>query len=267
MSQLFRHARRHPDDRVGESSAPSDGLPPPVAAEGAGEQGAHEVQRRLQRSADLKLAPDQLSVLVDIHRAVAGHLDRKALFASIANALQRVAPVSRVVLVLPSSDPSTLTVYAAYGKLGVEYYQGCTMARGGSILGWVVEHGCLLVVDRTEDVRGRFPRTYQRLCELGMKSVAVVPLLTDGRCVGALSLQAEQADPWAEVPPALLEEIAASIAVAVDHSAAYEELARLRDEQAALLEINRAVARHLHRDELFATLAECLRDLLPSDRF
>jgi len=42
---------------------------------------------------------------------------------------------------------------------------------------------------------------------------------------------------------------------------------RLRDEQAALLEINRTVARHLHRDELFATLAQCLRDVLPSDRF
>src|SRR5439155_146965 len=63
------------------------------------------------------------------------------------------------------------------------------------------------------------------------------------------------------------EEIAASIAVAVDHCAAYEELGRLRDEQAALLEINRTVARHLHRDELFATLAQCLRDVLPSDRF
>src|SRR5439155_5567971 len=34
-----------------------------------------------------------------------------------------------------------------------------------------------------------------------------------------------------------------------------------------LLEINRVVARHLHRDELFATLAQCLRGLLPSDRF
>jgi formate hydrogenlyase transcriptional activator len=55
--------------------------------------------------------------------------------------------------------------------------------------------------------------------------------------------------------------------VAVEHCVASEALDRLRDEQAALLEINRAVARHLHRDELFATLAECLRDLLPSDRF
>jgi formate hydrogenlyase transcriptional activator len=100
-----------------------------------------------------------------------------------------------------------------------------------------------------------------------MDSVAIVPLLTEGRCVGALSLMAEPADAWATVPPALLEEIAASVAVAVDHCVTYEELGRFRDEQAALLEVNRAVARHLRRDELFAALAQCLGDLLPSDRF
>src|SRR3989441_3917987 len=57
------------------------------------------------------------------------------------------------------------------------------------------------------------------------------------------------------------------MAAALEHCVAYEDVSRLRDEQTALLEINRAVARHLHRDELFATLAECLRDLLPCDRF
>src|SRR3989442_3676141 len=78
---------------------------------------------------------------------------------------------------------------------------------------------------------------------------------------------AGQADAWSGLPPVLVEQIAASTAEAVEHCAAYEELGRLRDEQAALLEINRAVARHLHRDELFTTLAQCLRDVLPSDRF
>src|SRR2546428_11546265 len=100
-----------------------------------------------------------------------------------------------------------------------------------------------------------------------MESVAVVPLLAEGRCVGALSLMSEHADAWSQVSSVLLEEIAASMAAALEHCAAYEEVSRLRDEQAALLEVNRAVGRHLHRDELFATLADCLRDLLPCDRF
>jgi formate hydrogenlyase transcriptional activator len=151
--------------------------------------------------------------------------------------------------------------------LGVEFYEGRTIARAGSIPGWVVEHGRPFVLDRAERVRESFPVSYERLQRWGMESVSVVPLLTEARCVGALSLMAEQADAWSGVPPVLLEQIAASIAVAVEHCVAYEELGRLRDEQAALLEINRAVARHLHRDQLFTTLAACLRDLLPADRF
>src|SRR5262245_45460836 len=216
---------------------------------------------------DVKLAADQLAALVEIHRAVAGHFDRKALFTAIPQALQGVLPVDHVVLLLPGADPSTFTVYADYSKRGVEFYHGQTIPRAGSISGWVVERGCPFLVGRAAHVRERFPGSYERLQRRGMESHAVLPLLTEGRCVGALSLMAEQADAWAGVPPVLLEEIAASIAVAFDHCVACEELGRLRDEQAALLEINRAVARHLNRDELFATLAECLRDLLPSDRF
>src|SRR2546427_799635 len=149
------------------STHSSVGPPQPVPPDGgAVQQAADEFPPRLQRTLDLRLAPDQLAALVEIHRAVAGHLDRTALFTAVAH-----------------------------------------------------------------------------------------------------SLMAERAEAWSGVPPILLEEIAASIAVAVDHCAAYEELGRLRDEQEALLEINRTVARHLHRDELFATLAQCLRDVLPSDRF
>src|SRR2546425_1271662 len=251
---------------LGDFSTQSSAAPPlRVAPEEGVQQAADELQPRPQRTPDLR--PDQLAALLEIHRAVAGHLDRKALFTAIADVLQKVVPVSRVILLLPGTDPSTLTVYAAYGKLGLEFYQGQAIARAGSIPGWVVEHGRPFVLDRAEHVRERFPVSYQRLQRWGMESAAVVPLLTEERCVGALSLMAEEADAWSGVPPALLGQIAASIAVAVEHCVAYEELGRLQDEQAALLEINRAVARHLHRDELFATLAECLRDLLPSDRF
>src|SRR3989454_7428230 len=253
----------------GDSSPPvSDGRPQPAAPErDTAQQTGDELQLRLQRTLDLRLAPEQLAALIEIHRAVAGHLDRRSLFTGIAQALQGVVPVSRSLLLLPSHDPAALTIYASYGKLGLEFYQGQTIARAGSIPGWVVEHGRPFVLDRAEHIRERFPISYHRLRQWAMESVAVVPLLTEGRCVGALSLMSEQADAWSQVSSVLLEEIAASMAAALEHCVAYEDVSRLRDEQTALLEINRAVARHLHRDELFATLAECLRDLLPCDRF
>src|SRR5256712_9717516 len=254
---------------AGDSSPHLSARPPEHVASDldAAQERRDGLQLRLQRALELRLAPEQLAALVEIHRAVAGHLDRRSLFTAIAHALQAVVPVSRSLLLLPSSDPAALTIYASYGKVGLEFYQGQTIARAGSIPGWVVEHGRPFVLDRAEHIRERFPVSYQRLGQWGMESVAVVPLLTEGRCVGALSLMSEQADAWSQVSSVLLEEIAASMAAALEHCLAYEDVSRLRDEQTALLEINRAVARHLHRDELFATLAECLRDLLPCDRF
>src|SRR5213593_293761 len=126
--QLTRRPRRYPrgssigtGGMLGDFSTHSSvGPPQPVPPDGgAVQQAADEFPPRLQRTLDLRLAPDQLAALVEIHRAVAGHLDRKALFTAIAQVLQRVVPVSRVILLLSDTDPSTLTVYAAYGKLGV----------------------------------------------------------------------------------------------------------------------------------------------------
>jgi hypothetical protein len=58
--------------------------------------------------------------VLEIQRAVAGHLERKALFTAVAEALERVSPVDRVTLLLPSADPSALRVYAAHGKGGTK---------------------------------------------------------------------------------------------------------------------------------------------------
>ena len=47
----------------------------------------------------------------------------------------------------------------------------------------------------------------------------------------------------------------------------YEELQRLVEEREALLNINRAIGRHLNRDELFGALANCLQAVIPAERF
>src|SRR5256712_12249876 len=145
----------------------SDGPPHFAPERDPAQQSGDELRLRFRRTRNSKLAPEQLSALVEIHRSVAGHLDRKALFTAIAQALQGVVPVSRSLLLLPGNDPAALTIYASYGKLGLEFYEGQTIARAGSIPGWVVEHGRPFVLDRAEHVRERFPVSYQRLGQVG----------------------------------------------------------------------------------------------------
>jgi formate hydrogenlyase transcriptional activator len=207
-------------------------LAPPerLRADATVEEASRDLQLRLERAAEnLRLARDQLTALVEIQRAVAGHLERKALFRAVAEALQAVIPNERVVLMLPGLESTALTVYAAYGKTGIQFFEGETIPRAGTIAGWVVEQGRALLVARAEEVQQRFPVSYARIRQEGMDSVAVLPLLVEGRCVGALALMAREADALAGVSPGLLEQIAAAVAVAVDHCVAYEELQSLRD--------------------------------------
>src|SRR5207249_10786009 len=45
-----------------------------------------------------------------------------------------------------------------------------------------------------------------------------------------------------------------------------EQLRGLREEMEVLLDVNRAIGRHLKRDELFGALAACLRNVFETDR-
>src|SRR5436309_14341649 len=53
----------------------------------------------------------------------------------------------------------------------------------------------------------------------------------------------------------------------LEHRQADEQLRGLREEMEVLLDVNRAIGRHLGRDELFGALAACLRNVFETDRF
>jgi len=53
----------------------------------------------------------------------------------------------------------------------------------------------------------------------------------------------------------------------LERARAYEDTKRLDLELGVLLEINRAIGRHLDRDYLFGALAGCLRKVVPTERF
>jgi formate hydrogenlyase transcriptional activator len=67
----------------------------------------------------------------------------------------------------------------------------------------------------------------------GMESLCALPLLREERTFGALFFMSTRRDAYREIPLALIERVAAGVAVAVDNCFAYEELRQLRDRLAA----------------------------------
>src|SRR6266498_3221226 len=64
-----------------------------------------------------------------------------------------------------------------------------------------------------------------------------------------------------------IEEIPKPVGLGVATAGDYQALQRLVEEREALLNINRAIGRHLDRDELFGALASCLQAVMPAERF
>jgi formate hydrogenlyase transcriptional activator len=206
----------------------------------------------------------ELSALLEITRAISKHRDREALFAAIGRAIAAVLPADRVVVFLPGPHGATVTVYAVHGA--VTLHQGERIAEG-SVPAWVIQNRRPLAVSSREQARDRFPATYAKLGEEGMQTVLALPLLAQERCLGALSLLAKSEGTWDRYPQSFLEEIASAVSTALDNFLSYEEQQRMSRELGALLEVNRAIGRHLRRDELFGALAGSLRDVLAADRF
>ena len=66
---------------------------------------------------------------------------------------------------------------------------------------------------------------------------------------------------------AVLKILAARAGAELERAQTQRELERLNLEQRVLLDINRAINRHLDRDELFGALAHSLKQIVPTERF
>jgi formate hydrogenlyase transcriptional activator len=210
------------------------------------------------------LTAAEVAALLRVSQALSAHRERQALFAAVAVEIEALLPVDRLIIVMRESEHAALTVFAVQGA--IKLVEGDHIPEN-SAPAWVIAHRQPLRVGSVEDIRERFPASYQKLRAEGMQSAAVMPLMVHERCIGALSFMAQAAGSFDRFSPRLFDEIARCVAVALDGCLVYERLERVNRERQALLEVNAAVGRHLERDELFGAMADCLRGLVPTQRF
>jgi formate hydrogenlyase transcriptional activator len=128
----------------------------------------------------------------------------------------------------------------------------------------------LIVNDITQE--RRFPKLMSMLCENGVQSFCAVPLTTAQRRLGAMGFGSLQPRVYQEAELDFMQQVAKQVAVAVDNAlnseaarASQQQLARERDRQRLLLEVNNAVVSHLALDELFPAVSVSLRRVIQHD--
>jgi transcriptional regulator with GAF, ATPase, and Fis domain len=203
------------------------------------------------------LSPDELTALLRIHRAVASEGHHRTVLAAVAQVVSETLG-AEALAVLPAGGPQSLELYPR----APEHDERDAQTALAPLLAYVIEAG-----ERTRfdvDALGEhLAASRDHLARRGLRSALVMPFERDG----ALALFSRSPTAWTETSPALLDELAASVASALAACLSREALESRSREAAALLEVNRAIGRHLDRDELFGALARCLRDVVPTQRF
>ena len=210
------------------------------------------------------LSPDDVAALLQVSHALQAHREGAALFAALAKASTAALATDALLVQVPGWQDASVDFLAA--GAAVQRWER-DAASGTSLLESVASRGEPAVFDSLEPLGGIDPGTHGMLAAAGMRSLAVLPLHAHGDCLGAMGFASREAGAFGASRLRLLEEISNAVAIAVDRCRGFEDLERSQREHAALVEMNRAIGRHLHRDDLFGALAGCLRNIVPTERF
>lgn len=220
---------------------------------------------------DLSHERDRLRLLLEVSESIASHRDLTELFHDLAQRLPQIVPFDYINVVLHDASRQVMRLWLLVTSEPTTISPGLETAveesPGGLV--WKTQQP-LTVNDITQE--HRFPKLMAMLRENGVQSFCAVPLTTAQRPLGAMGFGSLHRRVYQDAEIRFMQEVAKQVAVAVDNalnaeaSLAYQrQLARERDRQRLLLEINNAVVAHLNLDDLFTAVSVCLRTVIQHD--
>ncbi|HLZ35653.1 MAG TPA: sigma 54-interacting transcriptional regulator [Nitrospira sp.] len=220
---------------------------------------------------DLIRERDRLRLLLEVSESIASHRDLGELVQDLARRLPQVVPFDYINVVLhePARDVMRLWLLVTSQPSTISPGLETPVNESPGGLVWQTQQP-MTVNDITQE--RRFPKLMSMLRENGVQSFCVVPLTTAHRRLGAMGFGSLQRRDYQAVDLDFMQQVAKQVAVAVDNAlnsgsalAYQEQLARERDRQRVLLEVNNAVVSHLGLDELFKAASACLRTVIRHD--
>jgi formate hydrogenlyase transcriptional activator len=228
---------------------------------------------RARAHKELESLNAELGVLLDINRAIGRHLKRDELFGALAGCLKTLVATERFGIEFPIEGDKLQGHILSNIPTGEEQTQPTVLPALGTACHWVIQNRAQFVAACRDEIRERFPVTFDVMSSQGMESLCALPLVSGDRSQGELFFMATSTGAYDHLRREFLEQVANQIAIAVKNMKAYEEVETLNARIAAtaqhrqtLLDINNAVVTKLTRDELLAAVCEALGRVLSFDR-
>src|SRR6266849_10642357 len=212
-----------------------------------------------------------LEALLEVGEAIAQQRDLPALFHDLAGRLHSVVEFDFLTLVLHDPAKNVMRLHVLETRIPAEKIAGRESPVEDNPSGWVLQTQQPFVVDDLEQ-ESRFPEFVQRVREHGVRSIALVPLTTAQRRLGAMGFGRLTPQRITEAELQFMQRVASQVAVAVDNALNFEssqayqqQLARQRDRLQALLEINNVLITSRELPDLFRGIVSTLERVIHHD--
>lgn len=213
----------------------------------------------------------QLEALLEVSEAIAQQRDLHALFHDLAERLHCVVEFDFLSLMLNDPERNVMRLHILEARIPTENKTGSEMPVDGHPSGWVLNSQQSFVIADVEE-ENRYPEFLQRLREVGVRSLALVPLTTAQRRLGAMGFGRLVPAGISAEDVQFMQRVAAQVAVAVDNALNYEsskayqeQLARERDRLRVLLETNNVLVTSRELSELFRGIVSTLERVIHHD--
>jgi formate hydrogenlyase transcriptional activator len=222
-------------------------------------------------AAPLEHSRRQLEALLEVAESIAQHRDLAALFHDLAERLHSVVDFDFLTLVLHDPDRNVMRLHILETRLPTPVKTGSETPVDGHPSGWVWQSQQAFVVTDTEEDQ-RFPDFLHRLREVGVRSLAMVPLTTAQHRLGAMGFGRLVPQVITDTELQFMQRVGSQVAVAVDNalnfqtSQAYQiQLARERDRLQVLLDVNNVLVSTRELTELFRGIVSSLEKVIHHD--
>jgi len=205
----------------------------------------------LQQQLDQKTA--QLAALREIGRAINAAWDLKATLELITRKTAEVMGMDSCSIYLLDEAGEYLTLEATTG-LALEAVGRARLRLGEGLTGWAAQQGRPVgVADAARDPRFKYlPETEETI----FQSLLCVPLVNQGRVIGAMNVQTRADHPYDADEVELLALIGDLAAGALEKAMLYERMQRQIAELSTLAEVSETVTSPLYLDEMLGLLVE-----------
>ena len=223
-------------------------------------------------SAPLEHSRRQLEALLEVSEAIAQQRDLPALFHDLAERLHSVLDFDFLTLVLHDPVRNVMRLHILESRMDhPNKPAGSESPMVGHPSGWVWQTQLPFVVADVEE-EDRYPDFMARLREVNVRSLAILPLTTAQRRLGAMGFGRIVPERMTDTVLQFMQRVASQVAVAVDNALNYEnsqayqqQLARERDRLQVLLEINNVLVTSRELPELFRGIVSTLQRVIHHD--